>query len=183
MKKLLIIIPTILFVGTANGQSFCYEQGECIGGNIVDFQPGDSNYNNCLDVCLANTKCNYFTYSHDALACITFDSCPTFETNACIDCHSGERNCSHYRQCGERGACVDGGFVGIDATENENGCIASCHNTNGCLYYTYYADTNNCLLLSSCTHFDPTCADCVSGEVTCGNINPGNNTVLIKIIV
>ena len=171
MKQELLILFSIFSVAYSYN---CYVQGQCTNGNLIDLTPvlDDSGYNTCLDFCKSYPNCNNFTYNHDTLTCFAFETCPDVTTENCVDCRTGERNCSYYRQCGEHGQCT-GGFLTAGAADNEYGCMAMCHDTSGCLYYTYYSDNNMCVILSSCTTFDTTCSDCVSGEVTCGNVNPG----------
>ena len=174
MKVLLIVVLYLARISHGQAAAMCYEKGECTGGNVIGVVPGESDYNACLEICQANNNCKYFTYNHDVLTCFSFDSCPTISTDSCIDCHSGERACNYYRQCDAPGEC-NGGYLHSEARESEYHCIAMCHDIGGCLYYTYYADTSTCIAYSSCAGYSTGCSNCVSGEVTCGNINPGSN--------
>ena len=170
MKKEALFLFTLYTLTAA--QDFCYKQGECVGGNVVDLMPGEQTYDECLDFCKSTANCNYFTMNQDTLVCLAFDSCPILDANICLDCHSGEKSCDHHHVCGEPGEC-NGAFITVNSAEDEYNCIAMCHQTSGCEYYTYYSDSNLCMAYSSCTSFTTSCADCVSGMASCGNVDPG----------
>ena len=170
MKSVLICFLALL----VQVEPFCHEHGECVGGNVIGLSPGDSTYNECLDFCKETPNCNYFTYNEDTLSCLAYDSCPTLSTNTCNNCYSGQTYCNYYVQCGLPGRCI-GVFLYYEMRDSEHDCIAMCHSTNGCLYYTYDTYTQACNAYSSCAGLDNSCLNCVSGESKCGNVDPGTD--------
>lgn len=70
--------------------------------------------------------------------------------------------------CFTAGECLNGTSVGVSDQDTPDLCLASCKDTDSCLFFTHYEESSLCVLQSSCPAFsDSNCADCVSGEVTC----------------
>ncbi len=47
-------------------------------------------------------------------------------------------------------------------------CHQQCIDTDGCFFFTHYAEDLTCLSFQDCVTFsNDTCSDCVSGDVDC----------------
>jgi hypothetical protein len=49
-------------------------------------------------------------------------------------------------------------------------CLWTCKRLEGCAWFTYYADTSSCALMSDCPYIDVSCDTCFSGISECGFI-------------
>lgn len=71
----------------------CHKPGECSGGQYIDYIEEVDTYNDCLQLCHADSdaNCQWVTYFENKI-CLHFDNCPNIG-QGCRDCFSGERNC------------------------------------------------------------------------------------------
>ena len=59
--------------------------------------------------------------------------------------------------------------------EDAQACLDFCRITNGCNYFSFYDNTKACFAFDNCVDFSvDTCADCISGDSTCRDIQVGN---------
>ena len=66
--------------------------GECFG-DLVSYS-ASPDADDCLDMCKADLRCEYFTFYSDGIAgtCFLYSSCDVLD-QACEECVSGERGC------------------------------------------------------------------------------------------
>ncbi len=69
----------------------CWIQGNCQGILIDEVTAADSNA--CLDFCMANDECLWFTYNPDNQECVLLEDCQEVDLD-CTNCLSGQRQCS-----------------------------------------------------------------------------------------
>ena len=142
---------------------------------------------NCLRTCKSNPVCEWFTYTESAMSCVMYSDCPAID-DSCPDCHTGQKACnpgechcyiylkftcsynhphmSDTAICGVQGFC-DGQIVALDTVASAKECLDMCQVYEDCGWYSYFPETDYCVLTEDCGLLDRSCIDCTAGEKQC----------------
>ena len=161
METKFLIFLIFYCISVVNCQQ-CYVQG-VIGGVILDSHT-TSSYNECLEICKADTECSCFTYYQSVGDCIEYSLFSSLD-NSCATCLSGEPVCDEENLCEIDGLC-NGVPINSTITDSEEDCLAWCQEVPECEFYAYQGNDGNCALLESCSEIQP-CSNCHSGQRTC----------------
>ena len=172
------VIPSVWTtspVTCSNYNTACEEKS----GDLLDLTTGVLSEEQCRQVCLASTDCNYFTYyeaSSSPLrqACLTFATC--LAVTECTDCVSGNKYC---QTCGAAtSGIIDQNLLDFRLSlDSELECKAGCISTSNCSHYTYFTREDTefpglCFLLS---HLLPPLTErphCLTGPLDCSLARP-----------
>ena len=76
-------------------------------------------------------------------------------------------------QCFLPGECTNGTLLTAQASTNEYECLDLCKSQANSTWFTFYPETNGCLLFESCGRVDEThCQLCLSGQKECSAPEP-----------
>ena len=164
MKALLVLLSILTFNSLQTLAQNCSIPGE-VDGIVIEVTTVND-YNQCLNTCQLNTRCECFTYYGSNKNCLEYSDCESLNLT-CTSCLSGVPGCDALLSCNQQGFCnghIDGLPIPV-ADENE--CLNTCKVDANCKWYVYNSESGDCTLLRDCTFLDSTCTTCSSGQKEC----------------
>jgi hypothetical protein len=71
--------------------------------------------------------------------------------------------------------------LALNITTNAEDCLAFCQTNMDCQWYSYFPETDYCVLTEECATLDQSCADCTAGQKECYEGTLARNVNMIKI--
>ena len=128
----------------------CGNSGACgTGSPFVGYQIAPT-LEECREGCDSNRNCGYFTHDSDNQMCLMYAECENFSEDNCPGCSTGSYDCELH-QCYKTGFCFGDQVGDFQLFEDVNECVHYCHQTEGCVWWSYDSNSNGlCILTSDC---------------------------------
>ena len=144
----------------------CFQPGECRDSVTVGVVATTDEFA-CLDHCIANQECKWFTFSMLTNLCLLFNDCLDLDEELCPECLSGQQGCiPDGPVCNIQGSC-SGVLDRIENLPSLEDCLQVCQSSFGCRWVTYELASLECLLYKTCPSLDESCNYCISSERRC----------------
>ncbi len=100
--------------------------------------------------------------------------CSNVNASLCLECYTGQKDCS---VCDQPGEC-QGNVVDDFAVPSVDECKEECFNNENCFWYTYDVTLSYCLLTTNCQPKNSSVSK-VFGQKSCYQQNITNPSILI----